>query len=138
MSFKIIFTIIFLSLAFWLTNNHKYKFYIIQSGSMEPSFQIGDLVIIQLQTKYQNNDVITFKTKDNKIVTHRIINIVDKNNYFTKGDANRIKDFETTNPDNILGKVIQIIPKIGLLANFTHTNIGYITFFIIPLLWLKA
>ena len=85
MSFKIIFTILFLSLAFWLTNNHKYKFYIIQSGSMEPSFQIGDLVIIQLQTKYQNNDVITFKTKDNKIVTHRIINIVDKNNYFTKG-----------------------------------------------------
>jgi len=137
MSLKIIFTILFLTLAFWLTNNHKYKFYIIQSGSMEPSFQIGDLILIQSQIKYQNHDVITFKTKDNKIVTHRITNS-NNDNYFTKGDANRVKDLQTTNPDNILGKVIQVIPKIGLLANFTHTNIGYITFFIIPLLWLKA
>lgn len=102
---------------------------------MEPSFQIGDLIIVKSQNNYQINDVITYKNND-KIVTHRITKI--SNNIFqTKGDANRIDDFSHINSNEIIGKVIQVIPKVGLLINFAQSKIGFIFFFLTPLIWLK-
>lgn len=112
-----------------------YHSYLVQSGSMEPNILIGDVVITHKQTAYHVNDAITFNSPEaNRIVTHRIVEIKDDsgNQFITKGDANREEDEAQITPKNIIGKVIFVIPKLGLLINFSQSTLGLIILIIIP------
>jgi len=111
--------------------------FLVQSGSMEPSIMTGDIVLINSQPQYSKNDVITFKDTQNRVITHRIVNI-ENDKISTKGDANRTSDPETINSKMILGKVIFVIPKIGFLVNFSKTLPGVILLIIIPCLILVS
>jgi len=108
-----------------------FKSFLVQSGSMEPSIMTGDVVIINQQKQYFNNDVITFKDSQNRIITHRIVDI-SQDKISTKGDANRSSDPETITQNMILGKVIVVLPKLGYLVNFSKTIPGVILLIIIP------
>lgn len=93
------------------------KTYVIISGSMEPNINIGDLVVAQ-KTKgdLEVGDIISYR-KGHSVITHRIS---QKNNdengekiYKTKGDNNNTEDSEEIKTEDIEGKVIKVIPKIG-------------------------
>lgn len=108
-----------------------YKIFLVQSGSMSPSINTGDLVIVKPISKYQKGDIITFLSKNNFSITHRITEI--KNNEFiTKGDANQVADQETVDINYILGKVIYTIPRFGYLIMFTKTIPGLVILIVIP------
>jgi len=112
-----------------------YKSYLVQSGSMEPSIMIGDIVLIHQQPQYLINDVITFVGSDERIVTHRIISRSEKNDslfFVTKGDANRSEDNDTITPDRVIGKVILVVPKLGYLVAFCKSLPGLIILIFIP------
>ncbi len=76
-----------------------YQFYSIESGSMEPVYEIGNVIMAK---KYNGTDdldvgtVITFTTAKGMVVTHRIVEVIQDESghslYRTKGD----------NPDNIV------------------------------------
>ncbi|MEN8904728.1 MAG: signal peptidase I [Clostridiales bacterium] len=90
---------------------------IIVTGSMKPKISPGDMVISKRikGNKAKLNDIIHFKD-DNIYVFHRIINIKNnrgKTNFITKGDNNREADFGLLKSEDIRGKVIFVIPKIG-------------------------
>lgn len=96
-----------------------YKTFIITSGSMEPTINIGDVIIVKKvsQENIQIDDIITFNEGDYQ-VTHRIIDIVNEDGqefYQTKGDANNAIDKETVKHENIEGKYIFKIGKIGII-----------------------
>jgi signal peptidase len=58
---------------------------------------------------------LVFK-KDELVVTHRIIDIIEHNNekiYKTKGDNNEDEDNFVVNQDEVLGYVIYKVPYIG-------------------------
>ena len=85
---------------------------------MSPALQTGDIVIIDEidTTTLQTGDIIQFVSQDRTLVVHRIydINQTDQGNiYITKGDANDNPDFDPVIPQNIRGKAIMTIPKIG-------------------------
>ena len=61
--------------------------------------------------KIKENDIITY-TDDKDFITHRVIKI-DGQDLITRGDANNSED-KPIKSDQILGKVIYIIPKIGI------------------------
>ena len=88
-------TIIALAIITIITNFNifiGYQSFLVQSGSMEPAIMIGDIVVVQKQNQYFKNDVITFLNKDQRVVTHRIIEIKETDGeiqFITKGDANR-------------------------------------------------
>ncbi len=88
-----------------------YQFKSVLSGSMEPTFLTGSIIAIEPTkdgSKYQKGDVITFKEKDEKIITHRIIGVKDTNGkvmYETKGDNNNGPDLEPVLADNVIGKI---------------------------------
>lgn len=94
----------------------------VLSGSMEPTFKRGDLVLMQsLNEKEKIGDIIMFVPKEGmEPITHRIISI-DKYGYIrTKGDANKNEDdWILANNLNILGKSVVIggkpvvIPGLG-------------------------
>lgn len=126
---------LFLITAFFLFSQlnffGNYKIYLVQSGSMSPVINTGDLVVVKPNLKYKKGDIITFSSKNNFNITHRIVEI--KNNKVeTKGDANQVTDQDLTDIDKILGKVFYIIPYFGYLIMFIKTIPGLIILIIIP------
>ncbi len=98
-----------------------YKTFSIISGSMEPKININDIVIVKNVDKNQIkiNDIITFKIED-ETITHRVINIKQIDNkliYTTKGDSNEVTDIEKIEYNQIEGKYVGKIPKIGKLLS---------------------
>ena len=119
-----------------------WKPFIVLSGSMETEIMTGDLVIVkEIDTKeLKENDIIAFKTSNEKVITHRIVEKVITEDgtirYKTKGDKNNIED-----PDYVLENQIEGIYKfriagLGNLAISMQKPIGMIVIISIPLIFL--
>src|SRR5690554_6637494 len=71
-----------------------YQLKTVLSGSMEPEFKTGSIIAVKPggdMTRFQEGDVITFMEGDNKLITHRIVDVVESGEhvmYETKGDNN--------------------------------------------------
>lgn len=118
--------------------------YVIVTESMVPTINVNDAIIVK---RVKNNtldigDIITFSSNDiyfnGLTVTHRIVGKkldVDGNYiYRTKGDNNSLEDTALVNLDNIYGKVVLRLPKIGYIHGFISTPFGFILSIIIPVL----
>ena len=92
------------------------SFLVVISGSMEPNIKIGELIIISESENYEKGDIITYKDKNNCYITHRIIDINEKN-IITKGDSNNIIDEKNSNY-NIKGKVIYHSKILGFFTMY--------------------
>jgi len=136
----IFFIILAIAAFFSITANSSllgnYKSYVIQSGSMENTIMTGDIILIKSMQQYNKYDVITFKEGGDRIVTHRIIQVNEgeaaKSDFITKGDANRSIDNDTVRQEQILGKVMFVVPKVGFLVAFAKSPFGLIILILIP------
>ena len=107
-----------------------YKPFVVLSGSMESEINVGDLVFVKEvnSSELNVNDVIAFRTDDNKVTTHRIVNIKNENGklcFETKGDANNIKDESIVCEDSVEGKYYSKISKVGNLIIFIQEPLGF-------------
>ncbi len=117
--------IIILALNLMTTKSDKlfeiigYRSYTVLSGSMEPEFYPGDIVITKHKNKtdIQVNDIVTYRDSEGVIITHRIMEETEEG-YITKGDNNNVEDAEILTTDNIIGEVKFSIPKVGYIMNF--------------------
>jgi len=89
-----------------------YTFFEVATGSMADTIEIGDVVVVKITKDIQENDIIVYQEEDN-FITHRLIRINENGEWITKGDANNTKD-SPIQETQVLGKVIQIIPKLGI------------------------
>lgn len=81
-----------------------YSFFKVATGSMAPSINENDIILVKEKASYNVGDIITYKEND-AYITHRVISIgVDY--VITKGDANNTSD-DPINKDAILGLVIK-------------------------------
>ena len=116
-----------------------YRAYIITTDSMKPNISQGDIIIIKEteEEKLKIDDIITFR-KNNKLITHRIIEIEtdeDGNKqYVTKGDNNNIEDLEKVSYQEIEGKKIVKIPVLGKVVMLLQDEVYIILIAIILLL----
>lgn len=95
-----------------------YSFYEIATGSMEPTLNINDFIIVKEKDNYNVKDIVTYK-EGNDYITHRIIEIND-NTLITKGDANNSTD-KKISKDAVIGKVVKVIPKGGIIKRVILT-----------------
>lgn len=95
---------------------------VVISGSMEPAFSAGDMVIFKDRDSYEAGDVVIFR-QGGAFVTHRIAREQD-GAFITKGDANNTEDSEPLPPENIEGELVFIIPRIGTVLSFLKTPLG--------------
>ena len=113
--FSIIFLILVCYLKFFSKKQNIQPFGVtmlkVSSNSMSPEFEKGDIIFIKKQENYEIGDIITYQTKDNNLVTHRVIEKYG-NDYITKGDSNNIEDEEKIKPEQIKGKLIIKIKKL--------------------------
>ena len=92
---------------------------VILTGSMEPDIMPGDVVLVAKvdSDTVKVGDIIVFDNGEKVYITHRVIDILEDSNgrlFVTKGDNNSSKDSEPSNESQFRGKVIKIVPKIGL------------------------
>jgi len=95
----------------------------VLTGSMVPTHRPGDIVIVQPipAEELAIGDVVTFQpvSGDPRLTTHRIVNIEKDNDTVatvtTRGDANNVDDAPIL-PEQIQGRVIYAVPKVGYLT----------------------
>ena len=102
------------------------KQYVVMTGSMQPKYNIGDIIIDKeiKKEEIKEGDVITYSLGDGEhTVSHRIIKIIEKDGetlYQTKGDNNNTPDKELVKYSQIQGKAIFKLNKMGIiLKSFT-------------------
>lgn len=99
-----------------------YSTAVVVSGSMSGSIEVNDMVVIRRSDSYQTGDVISFESGSN-LVTHRIVERTAEG-FITKGDANNTPDREPVIMDQIVGKVVLVIPGIGKILEYLRTPLG--------------
>jgi signal peptidase len=116
-------------------------FYIVASGSMIPTLNISDFVIINHNIPFSNlkvGDIIVFKSpgslipnEQHETIVHRIVHIstgIEGRVITTKGDANDGSIPYIDYPlreQNYVGKVIYVIPKLGLVTKMLSPPTNY-------------
>lgn len=109
---------------------------VVISGSMSGSIEVDDMVITKKQNEYEVSDVIMFLNSGNA-VTHRITKVTESG-YKTKGDANNSEDVGSpVKPESVIGKVIFVIPKIGIVTQFFSTPFGMMCLVFSLILFIK-
>ncbi len=122
-----------------------YKPMIVLSGSMETSINKGDLVFVKMTDtdKLKVDDVIAFRNEDDKVTTHRIVEIVRQDGdklFRTKGDANNTEDANLVKEKDVEGVYVGRIPGLGNVLIFIQQPISLavivLTILVIGLVWL--
>ena len=95
----------------------KYQLIAIMTGSMSPVYNRGDAVFINKKDAkdIKVGEILAFNLGSG-IVTHRVINIDEKNGAFTfttKGDANDTADQFIITNENVIGTVDYVIKYAG-------------------------
>lgn len=110
--------------------------FIVLTGSMQPTIPQGSILFTQNNRNYSEKDIVAFKQqKENRVVTHRIVDIQNKNNvlsYQTKGDANNTVDTQLVSRTDIIGKALFHVPMAGNFVLYLRTLPGFIIFIIVP------
>ncbi len=121
----------FYTISSYFSFSSNYQSFVVQSGSMEPAIMTGDIIVVRQQSEYYPNETITFFNNSDQIVTHRIVEI-ENDLYKTKGDANRAGDDDKIAKDQVIGKVVLVIPKLGFLVAVARSRLGILLLLIIP------
>jgi len=137
--------VILLFLIFWYGSiayfNTESPYLVVSSGSMRPTLEVGDLIIVkrvpllQLNAAPMNGDIIVYKKPNGDLVVHRLVNKTKIDGGYiliTKGDANTVSDHPF--PDQrYIGKVVARMPFIGHISLFTNTTEGFYFFLFITI-----
>lgn len=105
-----------------------YEPFIVLSGSMTPSYQVGDLVYVRETDpeKIEPGMTITYVMDESSvIVTHRVVEADRVNRcFYTKGDANKDRDGRSVSYENVVGVVGFSIPYLGYVAEYLQSTPG--------------
>jgi len=109
-----------------------YQVFNVISGSMEPTYSVGDLLYVKDVNPYEIEvgTPITFVLNENLVVaTHRVVEVDTENQHFyTKGDANDTADSSPVHFNNVIGVPQFSIPLLGYVSDFIQNPPGmYIT-----------
>ncbi len=107
-----------------------FKQYMVMTGSMKPTYNIGDLIIVKevAERELHAGNVITYSVGNSaETISHRIIEITYENGkkeYKTKGDNNNSVDTDLVSFDKIQGKIICKVSNVGLIISKITTGTG--------------
>lgn len=100
---------------------------VVTSGSMSPTLNIGDIVVIT-PTQNPQNGTIAVYLGERSLVIHRIVDVVEKDNgtvlYVFKGDANNNVDPNPVPRKYIVGEMSFRIPVVGLPVILLTKTLG--------------
>ncbi|MTI95872.1 MAG: signal peptidase I [Firmicutes bacterium] len=108
-----------------------YTLFHVTGGSMEPTVSLGSLAVVKRvgADELAAGDIITYYSREyGSITTHRIIEVnpdfdnTGRTGYRTQGDANATPDKKTIFSEDVVGRVIKVIPAVGKAVHFFQAN----------------
>jgi len=107
-----------------------FRQYMVATGSMEPTYNVGDMIIIRETPKEEIKvgDIITYISENGiDTITHRVADIIEidgQTYYKTKGDNNNSEDPELVNYSQVKGTIVFKISKLGTIMTKLLTGTG--------------
>lgn len=104
--------------------------YVIKSGSMEPSMQVGDVVVGKPYTPDQTirvGRVFVFEDPasdepEPRLMVHRIVELRDDGDYTTAGDANEVTDIAPLPRTDVVATAVILAPYVGLPVTWAQSG----------------
>ncbi len=122
-----------------------FRMFTVISGSMEPKYMIGDVLISKevSPSTIRVGDTISYLGDkggfNNKVITHQVVDIEQDEEgsylFHTKGLANLVQD-PVVSETQVYGKVIYKSVILSLVYKIVSTSIGFYLFIIVPLLFI--
>ena len=116
----------------------EYPLLAVASGSMVPTLQVGDLIVVQgglevedLTAASETGDIIVFRKPGNpdELIVHRAVEVRsagDDLSVVTRGDHNSGVDPWQIYDSHLVGKVVSSIPLVGHIPLFVHSTQGMV------------
>jgi signal peptidase len=116
----------------------EYPLLAVASGSMVPTLQVGDLIVVQgglevtdLNAAYETGDIIVFRKPGNpdELIVHRAVeahSVGDDMYVLTRGDHNSGVDPWRIYDSHLVGKVVSSLPLVGHIPLFVHSPQGMV------------
>ncbi len=120
-----------------------YRLFTVATGSMSGVYEINDVIAVKDWDvdKLQVGDDVAYQGKrgglEGMLITHRIIRIEEDQEtgariFVTKGVNSEVEDPSITE-DQILGKVVGVLPVITLLNHIVKSQLGFFLVIFCPL-----
>ncbi|MBI2184441.1 MAG: signal peptidase I [Thaumarchaeota archaeon] len=108
--------------------------FVVSSGSMIPTLEVGDLIIVRSMAvnELKIGDIITFHSPltPDRIIVHRILQVVQTKDggagFITKGDHNQAADGWIVDQNSYVGTVVLVIPKVGFVSSILSPPTNYV------------
>jgi signal peptidase len=109
------------------------NFLVVLSGSMEPTINMGDMVVTTPITSnaIKVGDIVAFNDGKEFPITHRVINITE-GGFITKGDANEDPDPMVRSSSSVVGKIAFWVPYAGYIVYFARGIYGLLFLIVVP------
>ncbi|KAA0548335.1 signal peptidase I [Bacillus sp. BGMRC 2118] len=114
-----------------------WQFKTVLSGSMEPGIKTGSIIAVKTggdKNRFKQGDVITFMEDKDKLITHRITEVVKSGEqvmYRTKGDNNNSEDTNPVLSSNVVAEYKGFtVPNLGYFISFANSKNGAFLFII--------
>ena len=107
----------------------------VLSGSMEPTFSKGTLLLVKEEKQVEPGQIVVYQSGQ-ELIVHRVIQI-QGNLVTTKGDANEAAD-PVFNVSQIKGVVVCWIPFLGSWVSFLKTPVGIILLLVCAVLLMEG
>ena len=96
---------------------------VVLSGSMEPTFSTGDLIVVEECEEIAVDDIVVYQ-QGSSLVVHRVI-AIDGESVITQGDANNVADAPVQR-SAVKGRVMFWIPGLGDVVTVIKSPAGTI------------
>ena len=121
-----------------------YNLYYIATPSMEPTLEVGDIILSKEVTDYsklKEHDVITYQGEvgsyAGKLITHEIIDVIEHEDgsitFLTKGTNPSASVDPEIRADQVRTKMICEIPFLGDIMNIINHPAGFLILIVVPL-----
>ncbi len=120
-----------------------YSLYVIISPSMEPSLEVGDVILSKKIKDYSDlevNDVVTYRGEvgsyKDKIITHQIIEIIEADGHYrfkTQGTKEGAQVDPEISEDQLISKMLFEVPLLGSFMSLMNNRIVFFFVIIVPL-----
>lgn len=106
----------------------------VLSGSMEPTFSKGTLLLVKDTRDVKEGDIVVYQSQ-NELIVHRII-LEDGDQIVTQGDANNVAD-PAFDRSQIKGKVVGWVPYLGTVSQILRKPMVIILLLILAFLLME-
>lgn len=99
---------------------------VVEGDSMEPTFRLGDLVMVRDNPTADIGDIVVFHIPEGEpaaglLVIHRIVLRRPDGTYQTQGDNRATPDNFTVTSDDVIGTPVHAVPGLGRLIGVLST-----------------